>query len=131
MLGQKGGLKKFIFGWGPDNYLAAFYAHGDQKIYFLDAAPFDRAHNQVFDVLVMNGVIGFLAYLSIWFFILKHIFFEKQFSVERLLLAFFTAAYFVQNLSVFDNMTTYIPLFIFLAYTVFLSVNHYDHHGRH
>ena len=115
------GIKRFIFGWGPDNYLVAFYAHIDPKLFFLDAGAFDRAHNQVFDVLVMNGLLGLLAYALMWFFVLTYIFSRKAFSAERLFLAFFTAAYFVQDLSAFDNPTTYIPFFLFLACAVSLA----------
>jgi len=82
---------------------------------------FDRAHDKIFDVLVMNGVLGLLSYSAIWFLLFRLAFkriTEKEYAVP---IIFFGSAYFVQNLFVFDQISTYIPFFALLAFTVFAS----------
>jgi tetratricopeptide (TPR) repeat protein len=91
---------------------------------------FDRAHNKLIDVLVMNGLLGLMAYLVLWglvfYFILKtpksrnnakpYAAQRGNEPLERAALLFFGAAYFTQNLFVFENISVYIPFFAFLGF---------------
>lgn len=112
------GMKKFLLGWGPENFSIAYNANYNPQYFEFENKWFDRAHDKIFDVLVMNGVIGLLAYLSIWGLLLWYCLHERKFSFIKALVLFFGVAYFVQNLTVFDSIVTYILWFAFLAYVL-------------
>ena len=81
---------------------------------------YDRAHNIVYDTLVSGGIVGFLAYLGIFasaLYILWRNFAGKNISIWTA--AIFSAilvAYFVQNLTVFDMVNSYMMIFLVLGF---------------
>jgi len=124
---SKNSLERFLIGWGPENFSVAYNKHYNPEYLKYEGLWFDRAHNKLFDVLVMNGILGLLAYLGMWFAILYLIFRPKtrantdNHSSETngylyASILFFSVAYFVQNLFLFDQISTYIPFFGFLAF---------------
>lgn len=117
---SKNSLERFLIGWGPENFSIAYNKHYNPEYLKYEGLWFDRAHNKLFEVLVMDGILGFLAYLGIWFSILYLIF--KPIKTRNTYLSasilFFSVAYFVQNLFLFDQISTYIPFFAFLAFTI-------------
>jgi len=115
------GLERFLVGWGLENYSIAYNKYYNPLHYKLEHEWFDRSHNKIMDVLVMNGVFGLVAYLSIWFSFAWVIFKKKGFSNEMMAILFFGSAYLVHILVVFDQISTYIPFFGVLAYLVFSS----------
>jgi len=113
-----------ILGWGQENFSYVFAKHYNPKLF--DQEPyFDRAHNAFFDWLVGGGLLGILAYLSLFvfsFLILKKIKKQNKISFyEALILGLIFFAYFIQNLLVFDNFTTYFLFFSLLAYLQMIS----------
>lgn len=115
------GFRRLFFGWGLENYNIVFQKYYDPKYLRYEAAWFDRAHDKLIDVLAMTGVLGLLAYLAIWFFAFRAIL-RKPVSYESAALLFFGVSYFIQNLFVFDTISTYIPFFAFLAYVAFRQI---------
>jgi len=113
----KGFLEKPILGWGQDGFNNVFNKYYDVRMYNQEQW-FDRAHNTPLDVLVAGGSLGLLAYLSIFIFALFVIIKKKNnFSVtEAGLIIGLLAAYFAQNLFVFDNLVSYIFFYVVLAY---------------
>jgi len=112
-----------LLGWGQENFNYVFYKYYDPKMY--DQEPwFDRAHNVIFDWLVVGGILGLLAYLSIFASVFYYLFVNKKKEqvsyVSRVVLSGLLLAYFLQNLTVFDNITSYILFFGVLAYLHFL-----------
>jgi O-antigen ligase/tetratricopeptide (TPR) repeat protein len=122
-------------GTGFGNYTITFDRQFNPE--FLDYSPretyFDRAHNNLIDILSTTGVLGLVAYLSIfvfavlaWFRGLKQESWRIKSGLaggkmrELILLAALIVAYFVQNLAVFDSLATYMGLMLSLAYLVFL-----------
>ncbi len=114
------GWEKFFIGWGPENFSIAYNHYYNPKYFEYEQQWFDRAHDKLMDVLVMNGVLGFIAYLGTWIAMAWLLVKRKKFSGESAILLFFGAAYFVQNLTVFDDITSYIPLFAFWAFVAFV-----------
>lgn len=114
------GWEKFFIGWGPENFSIAYNHYYNPKYFEYEQQWFDRAHDKLMDVLVMNGVLGFIAYMGTWIAMAWLLVKRKKFSGESATLLFFGAAYFVQNLTVFDDITSYIPLFAFWAFVVFM-----------
>ena len=116
----KSNIKNTLIGWGWDNYIFAWEAHYDPRVYVFDKAVFDRAHDKLLDVLVMNGSIGLLAYLALWFFMFRAAFqIGKQSLIGGASILFFATAFFVQDLFVFDTIITYIPFYAVVAYLAF------------
>lgn len=126
------GIKTFLFGWGPENYLLASTKYFDPLRYpAQDSVATDRAHDKLLDVFATNGIFGLLAYLAIWIFILRAILIAplQTFTKERTgqialrsVLLFYAVAYAVQNLSAFDSLTSFVTFFAFLGFLVFLEV---------
>lgn len=98
-----------LFGWGPENYNVAYNAHYDPSYAHYAEDWFDRAHNKIAEAAVVYGGIGLAFYLGVFAFA----FWEARGNPP---LAGALAAYFVQNLFLFDNIISYIPFFAILAY---------------
>lgn len=113
------GLKERpILGWGQGNYPYVFNKYYDPEMYGQEPW-FDRAHNVFFDWLIAGGILGLLAYLSI-FATAVYLLWKKKdddFSfVSKAILTGFLAAYFFHNIFVFDNLVSYILFFTLLSY---------------
>lgn len=119
----QGFLERPLFGWGPENFdlvFTKFYnpCFGTEKC--AGAIWYDRAHNVIFDTLVTTGIIGFVGYLSIfgaalWMLWKKY----KDGVVDFFAAGVFTAllaAYFLQDLTVFDTVDSYLIFFLALAF---------------
>jgi len=121
-------------GTGFGNYAIIFDRQFDPSFfnYALTETYFDRAHNNLIDITSTAGLIGILAYLSIfvaaawdWYRTLRQrggrILPGKDGAPVRelLIIAALLAAYFIQNLAVFDSLATYMGLMLALAYLVF------------
>lgn len=129
-IGLQGWLERPLLGWGPENFNIVFtkYFHPCLRLSECGGEVwFDRAHNIVFDTLIASGLIGFLSYLSIFgasiLLLLRKIFSTKNREeiFVLLIVAVLLIVYFVQNLFVFDMISTYMMLFLFLAYISFLT----------
>jgi len=112
-------------GVGFGNYAIIFDRYFDAHFYDYSRSDtyFDRAHNNLIDITSTSGLIGLLAYLSIFvavFIYIVRIIKKDKSNFEPLLLFGLFTAYFIQNLAVFDSFVTYIGLMISLAYIYFL-----------
>ena len=111
-------------GVGPQKFDVIFNRNFDPRFYTLvgNETWWDRAHNMALEVLATMGIIGFLSYLSIGLAVLYSLWrlgkSDSEARVEALLWAGFFAAYFIQNLFVFDSTTSYLMLSLALAYIV-------------
>jgi len=123
-------------GNGLGNYAAIFDRQFDPSFfnYTTSETYFDRAHNNLIDIASTTGIVGLLAYLSIFFFLFKdwrqalkkeswriQTGREGNRARELVLLAALITAYFVQNLAVFDSLVTYMGLMLTVAYIIFLK----------
>ncbi|MFA5736547.1 MAG: O-antigen ligase family protein [Candidatus Paceibacterota bacterium] len=131
-----------ILGWGPGNFSYVFGKYYN-PLMWRQEPWFDRAHNVIFDWMVSTGALGLLMYLLIFavsiFYLLKNIYQSNKDSFEEVslnkknkrvkekgdgtssaVLLGLLAAYFFQNLFVFDNLISYLLFFIVLAYIHFL-----------
>jgi tetratricopeptide (TPR) repeat protein len=140
LISWQGAAKDFknhvLFGTGFGNYAIIFDKHFDSE--FFDYARtetyFDRAHNNLVDIVSTTGLVGLLAYLSIFIAVLYYLF--KRFrqnggragrseegarrNLEIIVVVSLLAAYFIQNLAVFDSLVTYIGLMMTLGFIYYL-----------
>lgn len=106
-----------ILGWGQESFNYVFNKYYDPKMY-MQEQWFDRAHNVFLDWLIAGGILGLLAYLSLYF-VSIYLLWKKTTglsSFEKSILTGLLSAHFIQNFFVFDNITSYILFFMVLAY---------------
>ncbi len=122
----KGFKEKPIIGWGEEKFYVVFnkyfptdiYKHIGSKIWF------DRPHSIFIQYLVHGGILGLIAYASIFFFIFFYLFnhYKRSHDIKTItILGGLTIAYLVQNLFVFDNFNSYILLVLLLSIVIFIS----------
>lgn len=118
-------LEKPLLGWGPENYQAAYIKYFNPEVirYLPTDFYFDRAHNKVMEVLATTGIIGIISYLGIFIILVGFCFklfrdkgSNKKNKITGLLFLGLIAAYFVQNLFLFDFHESYLMLFLVLAF---------------
>ena len=114
------GAKRMLLGWGWDNYVYAWQKYYIPTIYQYDMGLFDRAHDKLLDMLVMNGVLGLLAYLALWCMFFRAVYMiGKKNPALAAAAIFWGVAFFVQNLSSFDSVVTYLSFYGMLAYITY------------
>ncbi len=112
----KGVQERPILGWGQENYAIVFDKYYDPRMYAQEQW-FDRVHNIIFDWWIAGGTLGLLSYLSIFAATLWVVWRKGVFtSAERSILIGLLAGYFIHNLTVFDNVTSYILFAMVLGY---------------
>ncbi len=109
-----------ILGWGQDNYGIAFSKNFSPEYLFYEEAWFDRAHNKLSDVAVMNGLFGLVFYLGIFVASFASIRKIRAISQKIILYSLFVSC-FIQNLFTFDQVNSYILFFAALAFVIYLS----------
>jgi O-antigen ligase len=113
----QGFKEKPILGWGQSNYNLVFdkyylpEMHGNESW-------FDRAHNIIFDWLIVGGIFGLTFYLLILSSALYLIWKNKinTNKLDKSVLTGLFAAYFFHNLFVFDQVISYTLFFFVLAH---------------
>ncbi len=118
----QGFAERPILGWGQESFNYVFNAHYNPELYNQEQW-FDRTHNVIFDWLIAGGILGLGMYLAFFFAILYYIWKTKNATaftlMEKALLTGLLAAYFIHNLFVFDNITSYL---------LFVAIAAYVHH---
>lgn len=134
-IAEKGFLERPFFGWGPETYDILFPKYFNPCLFLAKCGGefwFDRTHNIILDTLVSGGALGLLAYLGIFatlIFILSKKYFKEK-SIDFWTFALFVAmfvAYFVQNLTVFDMVSSLMMFVLMLAFIAFLAVFQQPH----
>jgi len=114
----------FWLGVGPQKFDVVFNKYFDPRFYTLVGQEtwWDRAHNMFFEVFTTMGIFGILTYLGVGvglFLLLWRIGkTAREYRLEALIIFAFFVAYFIQNLFVFDSVSTYILLALLMGYVV-------------
>jgi len=105
-----------LLGYGQGNYSEIFDQNYDVRLWSQENW-FDRSHSLIFDWLVAGGFLGFIAYVSIFIFAIYYLwrYSDKFSNAEKAALTAFFVGYFVHTAFVFDNITSYMLLFIVFA----------------
>lgn len=110
-----------LLGWGQENFNYVFNKYYNPEMYNQEQW-FDRTHNVVLDWLIAGGLVGFLAYASM-FYALYYVL-RKRSNLpltEKSLIVGLSLAYLFHNMFVFDNLISYIYFFSILAYVEYTS----------
>lgn len=113
----KGFTEKPILGWGQEGFNYVFNKNYDPRM-FGQEEWFDRTHNVFLDWLIAGGILGLLAYLSMYFALLYSIYKAgtQLNQTDRAVLFGMISAYIFHNVFVFDNLVSYIMFFSILAF---------------
>lgn len=128
-MAMEGIRERPILGWGQENFHLVFARNFDPRLAMPEYGGeiwFDRAHNVVFDYLSTVGFTGTILFFGMFvaalFTLWKEYFKNEKFSIWAP--AVFTAlvvAHFIQNLTVFDMISSYMLMFLFLAFVASLA----------
>ena len=119
--------EKPFFGWGPENFTIAYDKHITKQMVSVAATSFDQAHNKVLEELVTKGLVGLIFYLAIWIY-LANVFirqYRRTDSRNQILILGLGAGlvtYFVQNLFLFDSVSTAGLFWVLVAFVI--SIDH-------
>lgn len=104
-----------ILGYGQEGFNYVFNKYYNPKMW-TEESWFDRAHNVFLDWFIAAGVLGFGLYITLY--VLAALFIWKgDFSLrEKIVLIGLLVAYAVHNMTVFDNISSYILFFALLAF---------------
>jgi len=124
-----GFLERPLLGWGPENFEFVFTQHFNPCMFLPVCGGeiwFDRAHNIILDTLVNAGILGMLSYLGIFlaiFYLLWKRYFQQK--IDFWVAGIFSVvliAYSVQNLTVFDMVSSYMMLFLVLGFVASMTI---------
>ncbi len=119
----KGFYDKPLLGVGPENFNYLFNAHYNPRLLMYGGSSFaetwqDKPHNAFIEILTETGIIGGLAYIFIWLFVVFYLFriFKRGEKFLSLILASAFIAYFGVIFFSFDSFGSWFGLFLFLAF---------------
>lgn len=116
-----------FLGTGFGNYAITFDKFFAPNFYDFTRSEtyFDRAHNNIIEIASTTGLLGLVAYLSIFFAVglsLMRAIKKKNIQLnDFVLIVAVLVGYFIQNLAVFDSLVTFIALMMVLGYVYFLT----------
>ncbi len=116
--------EKPLLGTGPENYYVIANKYYNPEIYKYDRSWFDKPHNYILEILVTNGILGLLTYLSILGFMV--ISFYKAYKADFYGLAEFSIllasllVYQIQNLFVFDTVPASLTFYVLVGFAGYL-----------
>ena len=125
LVAVQAGLEAFqnrpVLGWGPENFLIAWGRYFDVDSGIRER--FDQAHSKVFEELTTKGIVGLTAYMLIWLAMASVLLaaFRRRSGMYQVFIAVIgatAAAYFVQNLFLFDTTTTTLLFALLVAYLI-------------
>ncbi len=112
------GIKaKPFLGWGQETFHYTFAQHFNPKLY-ADATWYDRPHSIILEWLITGGIVGLLSYLSLWGAVLYQLW-RKNSTIKlsiKIILSGFLMAYFIGNLTLFDNLLSLLAFMKVIAF---------------
>jgi len=118
----EGVKEKPIFGWGEENFIYVFNKYFPIEIFHDTGSEvwFDRPHNILVQHLVQGGIVGFILYLSVFFYLI-YLLYKKYLKDKNewffsLFWSAFLLSFLVHDLFIFDSVNTNIILYLILAF---------------
>lgn len=116
-----------IFGWGPNNFYYAFNEYFNPQFlkFGWSETWFDNAHSVIFNTLAVQGIVGISVYVLIYIAaIVSMILGVRKNKISKhigFISVGFLVAHFVSLTTVFENPTSYLCFFVFLAFISFMT----------
>ena len=124
--GWKDSFKTIFFGWGPENFNIPFSKNFNPKFFtgLGSETLFDRAHNMFVEILVTMGLVGFMAYVSVFGVALRKLWLKakekNKDSSYAVGLFSLIVAYMVHNSFIFDTSANFLVFFTILGFVSFV-----------
>lgn len=125
-MGYESFKERAWFGWGLENFNIPFAKYYDPALPLTFDLWYDRVHNVAIDMMVQGGVVALFSYLAIFLISVLGLFkFSFKITEKRNLIFPFAliallASYFLQNIWVFDMISSYVMFFLTLGLINFL-----------
>ena len=119
--------EKPVFGWGPNNFFYAFnkYYQSRSLEFGYGETWFDNAHNIIMNTLAVQGAFGLASYLFVFCAAIITLVLARRKKILEPHIAVigisFLVAHLVQNVTVFENPTSYLYFMFWLAMAASLS----------
>lgn len=119
--------KTMLIGWGPESFNIPFSKYFNPKFFTGIGSEtfFDRAHNMFVEILVTMGLLGLLAYISIFVFsvrsLIKTARQNNSFQMYKIGLISLLIAYAIHNSFIFDTSANLLVFFTVLGFITFLA----------
>ncbi|MBI4121719.1 MAG: O-antigen ligase family protein [Parcubacteria group bacterium] len=113
-------IERPLVGWGLENYNIAYNRNYNPAYARYEEAWFDRAHNKVMDIAVMQGLFGVAVYFILLVAFLLAVPQAFPSLPERAVFFGLVPAYFLQNLVLFDTPVSYFLLFSLFGFVLSL-----------
>jgi tetratricopeptide (TPR) repeat protein/O-antigen ligase len=116
-----------LVGWGPENFNVPFSKYFNPKFFTGPGAEtfFDRAHNMFVEVLTTMGLVGEVAYLSIFvalaMTLIRLIKKEGDTRLFAIGMSALAVAYVIHNTFIFDTSANFLAFFTVLAFVTHVS----------
>ncbi|MBP9814632.1 O-antigen ligase family protein [Candidatus Woesebacteria bacterium] len=109
--------QKPIFGWGLENFDAAFQSTLSNKPYDYDLREIrvDKAHNEFIEVAVASGIFSLITYISLLIVSLRTLLRRRDQLLVRMSLFSFVAFIFLSSVNVV-SISAYYVFYIILGY---------------
>lgn len=113
--------EKPVFGWGPNNFYFSFnkYYNPRSLDFGYGETWFDNAHNIVVNTMAVQGTFGIITYLGIFavaFVATLDAYRKGRLDRHTFIIgSAFLVAHLVQNVTVFENITSYLYFMFWLA----------------
>ena len=125
-VGLRGLRDRPLLGWGPENFSVIHERYVSRHISARVETSLDRAHNKLLEEATTKGILGLLAYLGIWVWLLGALIRSApRLSPARraflLLAGGGLAAYFTHNFFLFDTAGTLPQWFVLTGFMVFVA----------
>jgi putative inorganic carbon (HCO3(-)) transporter len=127
-IARKGFLERPWLGWGPENFEFAFLKNYNPCFGTEECGGdiwYDRAHNVIFDTLSTTGILGLISYFFLFF--ASFYILWKNYLANKInfwpagIFTSLLCAHFIQNLTVFDMVSSYMVFFLSLAFIASLE----------
>jgi len=119
----QGVKEKPLLGWGPETFALIFVKNFNPQFFTEGYGAdiwYDKAHNIIFDTLVSCGILGLSFYLLIFaacFYILWKKYLQGKINFWMVgIFSVVLVAYFAQNLTVFDMVSSLLMWFLILGF---------------
>lgn len=122
-IGWMGFTEKPILGHGGENFYVVFDKHFRPEL-IRDSGSFswyDRAHNIIIEILVASGIVGLLSYAAIFWFAFRAVTNAGLAPLQKISLASLLLTYLVQNIFLFDTISTLVVFYAIAAYLQYES----------
>ena len=111
----KGWQERPVLGWGQENFNYIFNGNYNPEMWSHEQW-FDRAHSVFLDWLTASGLLGFLAYISLYVLCIIAIWKSSLSVSEKSVFTGLIAGYAIHNIFVFDNLASYVFFFAVLGF---------------